>query len=130
MGVILSFLITAVVVAVSLLIISYIPFLGVEVDSPGKALTAGAIFGLLNAFLAPILKFLAVPFNFITFGLLAFIVAFLINVIIFGLTAKLVEGFRLRNGFVSAILGALALAVVNSILFSILGNLGLFSVRA
>jgi putative membrane protein len=116
-----EFLITAVVTAISLLIISYIPFLGVEVDSPGKALLSGVVFGLLNAFLKPILNFLGAPINFLTLGLFGL----LINVIIFGLTAKLIEGFRLRNGFVSAILGALVLAIVNSILFSLLANLGL-----
>jgi putative membrane protein len=116
-----AFLITAVVTAISLLIISYIPFLGVVVDSPGKALISGVVFGLLNAFLKPILNFLGAPINFLTLGLFGLIV----NVIIFGLTAKLVEGFRLRNGFVSAILGALVLAIVNSILFSLLANLGL-----
>lgn len=116
-----EFLITAVVTAISLLIISYIPFLGVEVDSPGKALISGLVFGLLNAFLKPILNFLGAPINFLTLGLFGL----LVNVIIFGLTAKLVEGFRLRNGFVSAILGALVLAIVNSILFSLLASLGL-----
>lgn len=116
-----EFLITAVVTAISLLIISYIPFLGVEVDSPGKALLSGVVFGLLNAFLKPILNFLGAPINFLTLGLFGL----LVNVIIFGLTAKLIEGFRLRNGFVSAILGALVLAIVNSILFSLLANLGL-----
>lgn len=117
----IEFLITAVVTAISLLIISYIPFLGVEVDSPGKALLSGVVFGLLNAFLKPILLFLGAPINFLTLGLFALIV----NVIIFGLTAKLIEGFRLRNGFISAILGAIVLAIINSILFSLLANLGL-----
>lgn len=116
-----AFLITAVVTAISLLIISYIPFLGVEVDSPGKALISGVVFGLLNAFLKPILNFLGAPINFLTLGLFGL----LVNVIIFGLTAKLIEGFRLRNGFVSAILGAIVLAIVNSILFSLLDSLGL-----
>jgi putative membrane protein len=121
MGGILSFLIVAIVTAISLLIISYIPFLGVEVDSPGKALLSGVIFGLLNAFLRPILAFLGAPLTFLTLGLFAVI----INAIIFGLTAKLVEGFRLRNGVLSAILGAIVLGIINSILFQILGSLGL-----
>ncbi|NJO77469.1 MAG: phage holin family protein [Cyanobacteria bacterium RM1_2_2] len=116
-----AFLITAVVTAISLLIISYIPFLGVEVDSPGKALLSGIVFGLLNAFLKPILTFLGAPINFLTLGLFGL----LVNVLIFGLTAKIIEGFRLRNGFVSAILGAIVLSIVNSILFSLLTNLGL-----
>lgn len=120
MGGLLSFIIAAVITAISLLIISYIPFLGVEVDSPGKALISGIVFGLLNAFVRPILAFLAIPINFLTFGLFSFV----LNAIIFGLTAKLVEGFRLR-GLVSALLGAIALSIVNSILFTILANLGL-----
>jgi putative membrane protein len=114
MGGILSFLILAVVTAVSLLIISYIPFLGVEVDSPGKALVSGLVFGVLNAFLRPILAFLGAPITFITFGLFAII----INAIIFGLTAKLIEGFRLRNGILSAILGAIVLGIVNGLLIN------------
>lgn len=113
MGGILSFLILAVVTAISLLIISYIPFLGVEIDSPGKALISGLVFGILNAFLRPILSFLGAPITFITFGLFAII----INAIIFGLTAKLIEGFRLRNGLLSAILGAIVLGIVNGLIF-------------
>lgn len=116
-----AFLITALITAISLLVISYIPFVGVEIDSPGKALISGFVFGLLNAFLKPILNFLGAPINFLTLGLFSLIV----NVIIFGLTAKLVEGFRLRNKFVSAILGAFLLALINSLLFSLLINLGL-----
>lgn len=123
MGGILGFLIVAIVTAISLLIISYIPFLGVEVDSPGKALISGLVFGILNAFLKPILSFLGAPITFITFGLFSII----INAIIFGLTAKLVEGFRLRNGLISAILGAIVLGIVNGILFEILNKLGLFA---
>ncbi len=121
MGGILSFLIFAIVTAISLLIISYIPFLGVEIDSPGKALISGVIFGLLNSFLKPILAFLGAPITFLTFGLFAII----INAIIFGLTAKLVEGFRLRSGILSAILGAIVLGIVNSLLFQVLGSLGI-----
>ncbi len=121
MGGILGFLIAAVVTAVSLLIMSYIPFLGVEVDSPGKAITAGVLFGVLNAFLAPILRFIGAPINFLTLGLFSF----LVSVLIFGLTAKLIEGFRLRNGLVSAILGAIVLGFINGLLFQILGNLGI-----
>ncbi|MBD3881292.1 phage holin family protein [Phormidium tenue FACHB-886] len=121
MGDLILFIVAAIVTAISLIIISKIPFLGVEIDSVSKALISGLIFGLLTAFVKPILSFLAAPITFLTFGLFAFV----INVIIFGLAAKLVEGFRLRNGFVSAILGAIALSIINSILFQILGSIGL-----
>ncbi|UBF26660.1 phage holin family protein [Kovacikia minuta CCNUW1] len=117
----LVFFVTAIVTAISLLIISKIPFLGVDVDSPWKAIVSGVIFGILNAFVRPVLFWLTIPFTIVTLGLFLFI----LNAIIFGLTAKLVEGFRLRNGFVSAILGAIALSIVNSIIFFLLGVVGL-----
>ncbi|MBD2089194.1 phage holin family protein [Microcoleus sp. FACHB-1515] len=112
---IVSFIILALVTAVSLLILSYIPFLGIEIDSPVKALISGVVFGLLNAFVRPVIAFFSIPLTFITFGLFTWV----INIIIFGLAAWLVQGFRLRNGIVSAILGAIALALVNSLLLQI-----------
>ncbi len=46
-----------------------------------------------------------------------------INAAIFGLAAWLVEGFRLRWGIWSALLGALALGFINSLLYQVLGTL-------
>ncbi|NEQ27316.1 MAG: phage holin family protein [Microcoleus sp. SIO2G3] len=108
-------LILSIVTAISLLILSYIPFLGIEIDSPVKALISGVVFGLLNAFVRPVLLFLSLPLTFLTFGLFAWV----INVIIFGLAAWLVQGFRLRNGILSAVLGAIALAIINGLIFQI-----------
>ncbi len=50
------------------------------------------------------------------------------SIIVFGLAAWLVEGFRLRWGIGSAILGAIALSIVNSILFFVLRQTGLVAV--
>jgi putative membrane protein len=111
-------LIAWIVTAVSLFIISKLP-LGVEIASFKIALISAAVFGVLNALIRPILSFLAFPLTFITFGLFAII----INAIIFGLAAWLVSGFRLRWGFWSALLGAILLGIINSILFQILGKL-------
>ncbi len=113
----ITLLITALVTAVSLLIISKIPFLGVEVDSVGKALTSGVVFGVLNVlgnFLVSILRTPVVAI--LTLGI-SFLVSLIIFFIVFGLTAKLVTGFRLRYGLMSAFLGAIALSIVNSIIF-------------
>jgi putative membrane protein len=114
----IAFLITALVTAISLIIISKIPPLGVEVDSFGKAIWAAIVFGLINGILGPILRFLSFPITFLTLGLFALV----INAIIFGIAAWIVEGFRLRNGFISAFLGAIALSFINYLLFSLLGN--------
>lgn len=103
-------LITLVVTAIALFIVSKLP-IGVEIDSFGKAVVSAIVFGVLNAFLRPILGFLAFPITFVTFGLFNLV----INAIIFGLAAALVTGFRLRWGIWSALIGSFSLAVINSI---------------
>lgn len=113
-------LITWLVTTVSFLILSKLP-LGVEIDSFGKAAFSAAVFGILNALVRPVLTILSFPFILVTFGLFMVIV----NAIIFGLAAWLVTGFRLRWGIWSAILGSIALGIVNSILFHILSTLNL-----
>ncbi|MEB3292382.1 MAG: phage holin family protein, partial [Synechococcales bacterium] len=83
-------LVTLVVVTLSLLIISKLP-LGVEVDSLPIAFVSAIVFGILNALLSPLV-------NFFKWTILLFPIALVLNVIIFGLSAKLVEGFRLKWG--------------------------------
>ena len=111
-----DFLITALVTAVSLVIISKVP-LGIEVDSFGKAFFAGIVFGILNALVNPVLNALGLV-NLLTLGLFGFVV----NAIVFGLAAWLVQGFRLRWGIMSMILGSFALTIVQSILSEILSK--------
>ncbi len=113
-------LITWLVTTVSFLIISKLP-IGVEIDTFGKAAISAAVFGILNALLRPILAFFTFPFIILTFGLFLFV----LNAIIFGFAAYLVEGFRLRWGFWSALIGSLALSIINSLLFNVLAVLRL-----
>jgi putative membrane protein len=124
MGFIISFLIVAIVTAISLLIISKIPPLGVEVDNFGEALRSGIIFGILNGIAGFIFQFLGWPlFIVLTLGF-SLLVSFLINVAVFGLTARLVGGFRLKHGIWSAVFGAIALSAVNGMINWLLGQFG------
>ena len=113
MDFLVPFLIGVVITAISLIILSKIPFMGIEVDSIGKALLAGVAFGVLNWLLGWLGGFKIL--NILTLGLFWLVV----NTIIFGLAAWLIEGFRLRFGIMSAILGAIALTFVNSIMFNV-----------
>lgn len=113
-------LITWLVTTISFLIVSRLP-IGVEIDTFKKAAISAAVFGILNALLKPILGFFTFPLIFLTFGLFLFV----LNAVIFGLAAWLVTGFRLRWGFWSALLGSLALSIVNSVLFHLLASLRL-----
>jgi len=110
-----AFLVTTLVTAVSLFVISKLPT-GVEIKSPQTALISALVFGLLNAFVRPILAFFAFPITFLTFGLFALI----INAIIFALAAAIVEGFSLKWGFWSALMGAILLGFMNSLIFRLL----------
>jgi putative membrane protein len=114
------FLITVVVTAISLLIISKLPT-GVEVDNPFIALIAGGIIGAINSFWGLFPGWLRAVPAILSLGLIPLIG----SIIVFGLTALLIEGFRLRWGIMSAIIGAVALAIVNSILFFVLNQTGL-----
>ncbi|MCX7593838.1 MAG: phage holin family protein [Fischerella sp.] len=115
-----SFLISVVVIAISLLIISKLPT-GVEVDSPWIALIAGAIIGAFNGIWGLFPNWFRTTSAIISLGLIPLIG----SIIVFGLAAWIVEGFRLRWGIASAIIGAIALSIVNSILFFILRQAGL-----
>lgn len=116
----IPFLISIVVIAVSLLIITKLPT-GVEVDSPVIALLAGAIIGALNGLYALFPGWFRTGTALVSLGLIPLIG----SIIVFGLAAWLIQGFRLRWGIGSAILGAIALSIVNSILFFILRSVGL-----
>lgn len=120
---ILAILISLLVSTVAFIIISKLPT-GVKIESFQKALIAAIVFGILNALLHPILDLLAAPLNFLTFGILRGLVTLLINGFIFGLSAMLIQGFRLQWGIWSALIGAFALTVINQIIFSLLPAVG------
>jgi len=88
---------------------------GVSVAGLGTAILATAVIGLLNALLWPILSYVILPFAVLTLGLLSLV----LNAVLLLLASALVEGFTVNN-LGSAILLALGLAVINTILSSLL----------
>ena len=88
---------------------------GVSVDSLGTAILAAAVIGLVNALLWPILSYVILPFAVLTLGLLSLV----LNALLLILASALVEGFQVNN-LGSAILLALGLAAINTILSSLL----------
>jgi putative membrane protein len=68
------------------------------------------------------LLILALPVTFLTLGLASGLVKFIVNVIIFALAAQLVEGFQLKNGIWSAVIGAIILSLSNSIISNLIYN--------
>ena len=77
------------------------------------------IFGLINAFLRPLLKLLTCPLIFLTLGLFTL----LINTFLFWLTSQVGQAFGIGftiSGFWPAFLGGLVVTVVSVILSLIL----------
>jgi putative membrane protein len=116
---IVTLLIVWLVTSISLWIISKLP-LGVEIDTPGKAIFSAAVLGIITALVRPVLSVVfAIP-NLVTFDLLSAIFTFMIAVVCFSIAAWLVEGFRLRYGIWSAVLGAFALTLINNLIYKLL----------
>lgn len=115
----IALLIVWIVNAISLFLIAQLrPITGVEIDNFQKALWSAIMFGLLNVLIRPVLERLAVPLDEV---FSTFIVGIILNMSIFGLAAWLVSGFRLQWGILSALIGSLALTVINSVIYQIIG---------
>ena len=114
----MSFIITWIVTTISFIILTKLPT-GIESDDLTKAGTAALVFGLLNGLTGWLLN--STLLNVLSLGLV-FLVG---NTILFGLAALLVKGFRLRWGIMSAVLGALGVTIINTILFKILAALNI-----
>lgn len=112
----MEWLIIWLVTAVSLLIISRIELFGIEIENFGTALIVAVVLGLLNAVLRPVLNFFSFPLLLLTFGLFSVVV----NAAVFGVAAAVVNGFELRRGCLSALIGPILLGLLNSIILAIL----------
>ena len=88
---------------------------GLSLAGPGTALMAGAILGLVNVLVRPVLLVLTLPLTLVTFGLFLFVV----NALCLGATAALVPGFGIA-GFWAALFGALIVSVVSWMLNGLL----------
>lgn len=106
------FLLTWLGTAVALLITSKI-VTGFEIKTFVAALVAAVVIGLVNAFIRPILRFLAFPITLLTFGLFTFV----INALTLWLASALTpgSGFEIK-GFLPALLGSIVLAIVSSLI--------------
>lgn len=100
--------------ALSLMIVAHI-VPGFTVQSFGSALLAALVIGLVNATLGIVLKILTFPLTLLTFGLFLLV----INALMIQLSSSLLDGFHV-SGFFPAFLGAIVLAIVSSLLRSLL----------
>lgn len=85
---------------------------GFVIGSFGAAMLAAVVVGFFNMLLRPLLLLLTLPINILTLGLFTFVV----NAVILKIGAALISGFEIKSWW-TAILGAVVLAIIQSILF-------------
>ncbi|NMG09731.1 phage holin family protein [Brasilonema sp. UFV-L1] len=107
---IVNFLLTWLVAAVSLLLTAYI-VPGFTFDSFGTAAMAALILGFVNAFVRPVLFILTFTLTIVTLGLFLFVV----NALMLWLVGFLVPGFIVA-GFLPALLASVVLTLVSTLL--------------
>lgn len=88
---------------------------GFRIRGFGTALIAILLIGLANIFIKPVLVFLTFPLTILTLGFFLWVV----DAIILRLCAAFMEDFEI-SGWISAILGALVLALSSSVLHYLL----------
>lgn len=120
-----EFLIRTLVNAVALVAaVQLVP--GVRFEGEWWQLAAvAAIFGLINAYLRPIVKLLSLPLNLVTFGLVGVVINAGLMLLLAFISGELELGFSLRGWpgdpldadvFVAALLASLVVSAVSSLL--------------
>ncbi len=121
----LSFLIRLAISALALLGIANLSGGAIAVSSLGDALIAALVLGLVNAFIKPVLEWIAqaltLPLSCLTLGLWSLLLSWLINGLTFYGVAAVVDGFNVKS-FGAALLGALAMSVVNALASGLVGD--------
>ncbi|MEG4293601.1 phage holin family protein [Microcoleus sp. C2C3] len=110
----LSFFLTWIVAAVSLVITAYI-VPGITVASFPAAMVAAVFIGLVNAVVRPIITLLTLPLSILTLGLFLFVV----NAISLSLASWLAGAFSIGftvSGFWPALFGSIVLSFVSGLI--------------
>jgi putative membrane protein len=91
-------------------------FDGIELDDAWVVIPAGAVFGLVNWLVKPIVTFFSIPLIVLTVG----IALFFVNLLMLYITSWVVPGFSI-DSFWSAVGATIVIWIVNSVLQSVFG---------
>lgn len=75
-------------------------------------LSVALIFGLVNAFIRPVVRVLTFPLTILTLGLFTFVV----NAFMLMLADRFTEGLNIEGGFWTALLAGIIISIVSMIL--------------
>ena len=110
---IISLLVTGLVVAIAAWVIP-----GVQVAGFGWAIVTGLVIGLVNAIIGGILRLFTFPLNWLTFGLISFIITVLMVML-----SDTIMGNKFDvDGFWTAAMFAIVVAIVEMIIGKVTGD--------
>ena len=89
---------------------------GLYFDTIGSFLIAGTVLSIFNAVIRPVMLLFTLPVNVLTLGLFTFVV----SGTMIKLTSLVVDGMSI-SGFWTAVLAALIISVINSVLSWLVG---------
>lgn len=113
-GILIRWLVTTLAILIVPHLIS-----GVTVESAGTAILGGAILGILNALVRPVLVILTLPLSIFTLGFFILV----INALMFQLAGALVPGFHVAS-FWSAFFAAIIVSIVSWLCSAIIAGGG------
>lgn len=105
-----QFIINLLVMAISIMGGAYL-LKGVEVKSFGGAVATAFLLGIANATIGSFLNFILTPVNFLTLGLVSWIVSALMIILV----SRIYDGFKVKS-FGWAMVFGLALGLINGAL--------------
>ena len=82
-------------------------------DSSQSVMLFGAVMGVINAYIKPVVKLISIPLTCLTFGLFAFV----INVGLFALGAAILPGIQIT--LPGAIVGSIIASAAAGLMFSV-----------
>jgi len=89
---------------------------GIRMDDEWRVIIAGAVFGLVNWLVKPLVTLLALPAIILTVG----IALFFVNLLMLYLTAWIVPDFEV-DSFGAAVAGTIVIWLVNLVLYAVFG---------
>lgn len=98
-----------------LLVAQFVP--GLTVTSFPVAVVAAVVLALVNGLIGPIVRFFSFPITLLTLGLFSLV----INALLFGLGAYLIDGFEV-DGLSALFIGAVAYGVLTWIIQALFGK--------
>jgi putative membrane protein len=119
MNLIIKIVVNAVAIWVATAVVPGVIVSGGDADLGRKILTlliVGAIFGVVNALIKPIVKLFTLPFYVLTLGLFAFIVNAALLMLVSWLSDQLNISFHIDDFFWSAIGAAIVVTFVSMVL--------------